>query len=268
MYPPSTDCSAAATIQPVVKANTAIDREWSSKDLIAIVPVVATSFAFAYVVGYFLAFDISWFPFFSLSEHTVFAIRALPVAIGVSIVFLILITHSQIQDSWKYRGTVCWILVLVAAAILAILYAHLALAASFSLVAVGAYIHYRSPAPRMSFTNILYWAITLTVVCLIVGCLSATSWKWAWELDRYFGHRVFPLRHPMIVQIGKDARLGQIVFVGDQSVLFYEYETKTTHLWPRAAIQELCESTEDKEQQSAGDKQQLWERYCSAPQTH
>jgi hypothetical protein len=43
---------------------------------------VATGFAFSYVVGYFLAFDISSFSFFSLSEHVVFALWALPIAIG------------------------------------------------------------------------------------------------------------------------------------------------------------------------------------------
>lgn len=199
--------------------NNSMDQEWSSKDLTTVVPIAATSFAFAYVVGYFLAFDIFWFPFFSLSEHIVFAIRALPVAIGASVVFLIALTHPRMQNHSKLCGTICWILVLVAAAILAILSAHFALVASFCLVAVGASIYYRSPAPQMSFANILYWAITLTVICLMVGYLSVISWKWAWELDQLLGHKVFPLRHPMIVQIGNDAKLGQIIFVGNQRLL-------------------------------------------------
>jgi len=46
-----------------------MDRNWSWKDLPVVGPVIGSSFAFAYVVGYFYAFDIAWFPFFSLPEH-------------------------------------------------------------------------------------------------------------------------------------------------------------------------------------------------------
>ena len=59
------------------------------QELIGLVPVVASGFAVAYNVGYFLAYDISWLPFFSLPEHVVFALRALPIAIGASVAFLI-----------------------------------------------------------------------------------------------------------------------------------------------------------------------------------
>ena len=59
------------------------------QELIGLVPIVASGFAVAYNVGYFLAYDISWLPFFSLPEHIVFALRALPIAIGASVAFLI-----------------------------------------------------------------------------------------------------------------------------------------------------------------------------------
>jgi hypothetical protein len=42
------------------------------KGLTGVIPILMSAFAFAYVVGYFLAFDLAWFPFFSLSEHIVF----------------------------------------------------------------------------------------------------------------------------------------------------------------------------------------------------
>ena len=60
---------------------------WSKlepKDLAVVGPVILSTFAFAYVVGYFYAFDIDWFPFFTLPEHLVFALRALPIAIGAT----------------------------------------------------------------------------------------------------------------------------------------------------------------------------------------
>jgi hypothetical protein len=74
------------------------DQEWSAQSLAAVVPILASTFAFAFVVGYFLAFDISWFPFFSLSEHVVFALRALPIAVGASVVFLLAMRYPKIKN--------------------------------------------------------------------------------------------------------------------------------------------------------------------------
>ena len=61
-------------------APTAVEQQYqfSVSQLIAGLPLLASGFAFMYVVGYFLAFDLAWFAFFSLSEHVVFALRALP----------------------------------------------------------------------------------------------------------------------------------------------------------------------------------------------
>src|SRR5215471_5118146 len=105
----------------------AADQGWSWTDLIPVAPMVAGAFAFAFVVGYFLAFDIAWFAFFTLSEHAVFALRALPIAIGISSAFLIAfeLAKNVKQDGWLrhclYYG---WILVLVGTAASIIRYNH------------------------------------------------------------------------------------------------------------------------------------------------
>ena len=52
---------------------------------LAIVPMATTTFAIAFNVGYFSALDISWFTLFSVSDHVVFSVRALPVAVGASV---------------------------------------------------------------------------------------------------------------------------------------------------------------------------------------
>jgi len=62
-------------------------------DLVIHAPALASLFALTYVVGYFYAFDIAWFPFFSFTEQLVFALRALPTAIGAFVVFLIAVHH-------------------------------------------------------------------------------------------------------------------------------------------------------------------------------
>ena len=79
-----------------------MEHEWSWKDMTAAAPFIATSFAFAFNVGYFWSIDIGWFSLFSLSEHVVFALRALPVAIGASIVFMIGLNFAQLESRFKW----------------------------------------------------------------------------------------------------------------------------------------------------------------------
>jgi cytochrome bd-type quinol oxidase subunit 1 len=219
------------------------DDDWFQK-LVAIVPMVAPAFAFAFVVGYFFAFDISWFPLFSLSEHIVFAIRALPIAIGASVAFLISLTLPKLQNRRIYRiVTAIWILVLLSAIVVCLRGAHLGLAISFLLVAFGAYFHHRMHGDddSMSFRNILYWAITLTVACLIAGWSSAVFWQVPWIVDKWlddhevkWGH--LPLPHIMVIKIGGETVRGHVIFMGDKNILFYQFSDRMTRMLKRDDI--------------------------------
>jgi hypothetical protein len=60
-------------------------------------PVIAPTFAFAFNIGCFIAIDINWFTLFNLTEHMVFAIKALPIAIGASICFEIALSFHRIE---------------------------------------------------------------------------------------------------------------------------------------------------------------------------
>jgi hypothetical protein len=51
------------------------------KDFALFVPMVATVMATIFDVGYFLAADFNFFTLFTLAEHVVFALQALPFAI-------------------------------------------------------------------------------------------------------------------------------------------------------------------------------------------
>jgi hypothetical protein len=143
--------------------------------------------------GLLLAFDISWFPFFSLSEHVVFALRALPIAIAASVALLVALRYSKLENHWRYlQGkrhwfAILWICSLVLAGILAYLSGHLGLCISFLFVALGAFIHYRVPTSHKSFANILYWTTTVTVLTLMAGYLSGNGWKAAREIDECLG---------------------------------------------------------------------------------
>lgn len=224
-----------------------MDSEWSWNDLTAVVPIVASSFAFTYVIGYFYAFDIAWFTFFTLSEHVTFALRALPMAIGASVVFMIGMRFSEFEHEWEWlKGfrpflAIVWVIVLIVAALYAGLVKHyLGLAISFVAVAGGAYIHHRKPTPYMSFASVLYWAGTLMVGSFIVGFLSGS----VWYVRKWFpaGHSTIVLVDPQPKKVeagqpesGPSGRstsrpaslFGRVVFAGQSGVLFYEVELET-----------------------------------------
>ena len=54
------------------------------KNLVVIIPIVATAIAVSYDVGFFYGISISFFTFFTLAEHITFAFQALPSALIVA----------------------------------------------------------------------------------------------------------------------------------------------------------------------------------------
>jgi hypothetical protein len=77
------------------------EEQWDWKVLSAIVPLVASAFAFAFEIRYFYSIDIGWFSLFTLAEHTEFALRALPIAMAASVALLIsmhLAQHQSLPD--------------------------------------------------------------------------------------------------------------------------------------------------------------------------
>jgi hypothetical protein len=216
----------------------AADQGWSWKDLIPVAPMVAGAFAFAYVVGYFLAFDISWFAFFTLSEHVVFALRALPVAIGISFAFLIVfaLTRMSRRERWskKYLGY-AWITVLVGTAVGIFLYNHAGLALTLLFIAVSSFVYQKRPDSGNSFVTFLFAATNMMLVSVIVGVLSGAAWRVPY---------LQPDSRTMAVKLknstGKPIR-GHIIFAGNQSVLIYEFGSGVTRLVPWDHIEEISE---------------------------
>src|SRR4051812_23785803 len=58
---------------------------FSAKDFFVLIPLVGTTLAALYEVGFFYGIGISYFTLFSLSEHIVFALTALPLALGLAL---------------------------------------------------------------------------------------------------------------------------------------------------------------------------------------
>jgi hypothetical protein len=223
-----------------------MNQDWQLKDLIAVVPLLASAFAFAYVVGYFLAFDIAWFPFFSLSEHVVFAIRALPVAIAALVILLIVTEFPHLLK----RATRAWVIFLAFAAVIAVLGNHLGLAAGFVAVAIAANIHNKKSETNMSSATILNLAAQLMMTSIIIGFASGNAWRLYSYLPDYL--HGFPFARTMHVHLkgdnGTDPHEGHVIFVGDSRILIYEYKMHQVQLYQWKDIQEVHESGPDEPQ--------------------
>jgi hypothetical protein len=224
-----------------------MEREWSWTDLTAAAPFIAAGFAFAFNVGYFSSIDLGWFTLFSLSEHTVFALRALPVAIGASVVFVIGLNFSQIEQRWKWLSgkshliVGVWILGLLVLAGIAMWDARFGLCVSFIAVAAGAAIRHHIPPSQMSFANILYWVGTLLVSTFIVGFLSAHTWLLHAQL-----------RSAVAMKNGPSLE-GNLILAGQRGLLIYEPDQDKTKrqgqirlvLWSDITGIRLCRSSSE-----------------------
>jgi hypothetical protein len=199
------------------------------------IPTILGFFAYAYVIGYFLASDIAWFPFFTLSEHASFAIRALPLAAGASIVFL------TVYPNWeRYRWLpLAWSWILVAFAGVLLLSNHIAIGIIVALMALLEFVRRRDTA-FVQPPELFYWTVNLMVLSIIAGFVSAMTWVIVPVLH-------LPVTPWMIVELKaplsnhKDKYLrGHVMFAGETRVLFYE-NAVGTHLLRFDEIQHIEE---------------------------
>jgi hypothetical protein len=169
-------------------------RNLSLNNLIVAGPTIAAVFAFAYVIGYFYAYDIAWFPFFSFAEHLVFAIRALLVAVGACVIFLIALgeltrSHGTGTDvlkslksarrrlwrSQKFYWKLAWIVILIVAAGLLFSSHHYGPAISVTVILIGtAVLFFVEEIHLAPAVNISFVGINVIVGCVLAGFVSGS----------------------------------------------------------------------------------------------
>jgi hypothetical protein len=222
-------------------------KDYSLNNLTVIGPFVAPIFALAYVVGYFYAFDIAWFAFFSIAEHLVFALRALPIAIGASALLIGVVNLPEPRRWLAVSSSVAWIGLLIVAGLQVIILGHLGAAIGFWIVGIGAVIRLSTPSHADPVANMLYWGVTLTVGCLIIGYSSGMFMKHA--KDFTFGPKQIQFK-PMSIVTTDNSKYctTHVIFEGNDGVLFYDFDK------PRAVrfvklqnISEISESNEPAE---------------------
>jgi hypothetical protein len=208
------------------------------KDDTTVIPFLLSGFAFAYVIGYFLAFDLAWLPFFSLSEHIVFALRALPFAVAALVALLFAKEFPHLLG----RVILVWICVLWAAAVIALMTRYFGLFVTFAVVAVATRIYYKQYQNDNNAAAMPYLAAQLMILSLMVGYLSGTILKADGFIDDHIPHWFSRSMHVHLIAEKNDARNGHVVFVGDQRILFYDYALHKVLLYQWKDVAEVHES--------------------------
>jgi hypothetical protein len=227
-------------------------RDLSLKNLTAAGPIVASIFAFSYVVGYFYAFDISWFPFFSLTEHLVFALRAIPVAMAASAVLLASLNIMEDKAKFEFIHSrsrlwrIVWAIILVGIALYAARYNHAGLALSLLAISLSTFM--------LTSASTLEIGINLSVVCFIVGFASGSvvkypiykSIKYSMVIVRKTQTDLDPKpltttgSNPAAGSNTRPVSRGHVIFVGDGGVLYYDYGLHDIRWLRRDDIAEVC----------------------------
>jgi hypothetical protein len=217
---------------------------------------LASLFAFAYVIGYFYAYDIAWFPFFTLSEHLVFALRALPFAIIASVIFMVVVNYSVKCDEPNYKSNVtlrrcfkslrwAWIGFLAVAAVCLVWENCFAPGLSLAVVACGVWYFSLRAGPRRRPIHLVYWGTNWFVLCLTLGFATGSAWHF-YHLTWWRSY-LSPLATVQYVTLASNANVnsrtpvGHVVFSGSNGVLMYDVCLRQTRLFRLTDIEEISE---------------------------
>jgi hypothetical protein len=201
-------------------------------------PLFGSIFAFAFVIGYFYSINITWFTFFSIEEHLVFALQGLPVALGGSVILLILVSISHHSSGWGItserkklwlrRIGVIWMIALSGS--IAYFVQHKSVAGPFCFLSliVGVYCFTFIHSPEDKFVHVMYWGINVAVLCLLVGSMTGEI------------HKHYPNSLTITTKIGATkgsdnfsdggAHMGQILFNGKAGMLFLDQNTSKIYI--------------------------------------
>jgi hypothetical protein len=175
------------------------------RDYLTFTPILGGVLAVVYDVGYFWALDIHYFFFFSLSEHVVFAMQAIPLALCIFGALWILVTlDSYIASRFRFPMAVIGIL-FAAIALLSVLFGFswpviFCVAASWVLTAQF--------IERTFRFNLVYYVFFPIVLVFLIGLVNGKS-----QLE--IGHDRFR------IQIRNDGLfVGNLVRSGDRGILF------------------------------------------------
>jgi hypothetical protein len=180
------------------------------------VPAFLGIFAIAFVVGYFYAFDISWFSLFGIWDQLVFALRSLPVAVGATLVLLMFLKISldsnklpkRVERLLFFGLSLPWLLTVSCGAVYMFYTNHPGAGFGFVLMLIGTAYFELEARFRRPPVHIMYWGPKVTVVCMVIGYISGNMLIYQGQDD------------VTVSVTGKELK-GRLIFSGSNGVLIY-----------------------------------------------
>lgn len=196
------------------------------KDFAIVVPLLGTAISITWDVGFFYGLDINYFTLFSLSEHIVFALEALPLAL-LAAFGLLIFSIENTESSFAFReedianrpslkligmiaASVIWVLGLVATVYFLLLSIFI-----FITIGCGALVMVtRAPSVLQRA-----WALS------VFGVLAILSVTLALGYDSAQAIRDNPI--PVNTILLTDGELsGRVIRMGERGVLFWQTGTR------------------------------------------
>jgi len=218
-----------------VSNGTAADKYFLNEKYIAYIPVLAAILALGFDVGFFYAINISFFTLFSLSEHILFALQALPVAM----IFLFAVTmvlggtnfivkshqptSSPVVSSRGLKIIALIFFILLTIALLAFLIYVIYIGvvsnppSALTLVILPLALLTLAVEPKF---KVIYYLLSVISVCLIVSFAFGVSFG-----SSYVNPAAEGALKPKVLSVvnlkDRPALIGQIIRSGERGVLLY-----------------------------------------------
>jgi hypothetical protein len=199
-----------------------------NKDFLVLVPLLGSGLAVIFDVGFFDGLNIHYFTLFSLSEHIVFALEALPAAIVFALFVGALIYFTKPRSSWAGLVGLIGGVILAGAAIYSV-HAYFSIPLLTTIFA----------SISVAFLIIVIEA-TSFLVRIVFGCVFAafTAYQFGYEFGA--NYLVDPLTGPLAslrqlvrtpttttVNTKSDQQIeGQVVRSGERGILIYQEKAR------------------------------------------
>jgi hypothetical protein len=210
-----------------------------SREMLVAIPLLGTAVAVAFDVGYFFGLDIHLFGFFSLSEHIVFALQALPLAlVAVALLSLSMVSFlkgreeapSPTTEPKRFRQHQ---LTRVVLAMVAFTLSYLSLktyiyqSVMFGFVGIATVV--MTIVPRYFWTPVVY-------VPFLGSGILATSWGVGIDFERW---QIEGGDQTHIVRTAEGDIGAKLIHTGERGVLIYDSSHKQVRLLKWDAIKEV-----------------------------
>lgn len=212
------------------------------RELLVALPLVGTTLAITYDVGFFYGLDIEYFTLFSLAEHIMFALQALPLAFIAALIipgtviasfltrrYLSLNVRSEVHARASLLLLSVSVLVLVVGIIGIVLkYYFSAIIIVFGFGGIAALLY-----PVTEFrTTVPFYASFFTVLFIVSSfCLGLQSAQ-SILCDR-------PATHTVSVAGSMDGLHGRLIRSGERGLLFFDLASKTVSFLIWAEIKRI-----------------------------